>query len=70
MHRLPALVLVLEDRPRSDVATLNDMDRETLRDWLHRYNAEGVDGLKSRKSSGRDLFLIEQQKAYTSPCRA
>ena len=31
------------------------MDRQTLRDWVHRYNAEGIDGLKSHTSPGRAL---------------
>lgn len=63
VRRMLALALVLEGRPRSDAAALNGMDRQTLRDWVHRYNAEGVDGLKSRKSPGREPFLTEQQKA-------
>ena len=29
------------------------MDRQTLRDWVHRYNAEGADGLKDRVRPGR-----------------
>jgi transposase len=36
------------------------MQRQTLRDWVHRYN---VDGLKSRKSPGRVPYRTEQQKA-------
>jgi transposase len=28
------------------------MDRQTLRDWVHRYNAEGLSGLKDRVSAG------------------
>ena len=63
VRRLLALALVLEGCPRSDAAALNGMDRQTLRDWVHRYNAEGVDGLKSRKSPGREPFLTGQQKA-------
>jgi len=29
------------------------MDRQTLRDWVHRYNAEGVAGLVDRPRPGR-----------------
>ena len=54
VRRILALALVLEGRPRSEAAALNGMDRQTLSDWVHRYNAEGVDGLKSRKSPGRE----------------
>lgn len=39
------------------------MDRQTLSDWVHRYNAQGIEGLKSRKSPGRDPFLTATQKA-------
>jgi len=63
VRRLLALALVLEGRPRSEAAALNGMDRQTLRDWVHRYNAEGIEGLKSRRPVGRAPALTEQQKA-------
>lgn len=63
VRRILALALVLEGRPRSEAAALNGMDRQTLRDWVHRYNDEGIDGLKSRKSPGREPFLSAVQKA-------
>jgi hypothetical protein len=28
------------------------MDRQTLRDWVHRYDAEGLAGLSNRRFSG------------------
>jgi transposase len=37
------------------------MDRQTLRDWVHRYNAEGVEGLLDRPRSGRKPRLNEDQ---------
>ena len=63
VRRILALALVLEGRPRTEAAALNGMDRQTLSDWVHRYNADGVDGLKSRKSPGREPFLTAAQKA-------
>ena len=39
------------------------MDRQTLRDWVHRYNDEGVDGLRSRVVPGRPGALNERQLA-------
>jgi len=39
------------------------MDRQTLRDWVHRYNAEGLAGLASRRGSGRPRQLTPEQKA-------
>jgi transposase len=38
------------------------MDRQTLRDWVHRYNESGVDGLKSRTSPGREPRLTDTQQ--------
>jgi hypothetical protein len=46
VRRLLAMAMVLEGRARSVAASSNGMDRQTLRDWVHRYNDEGVDGLK------------------------
>ena len=63
VRRLLALALVLEGHSRTEAAELNGMDRQTLRDWVHRYNAEGVEGLKSRLSPGRSPVLSEGQMA-------
>ena len=46
-----ALAMVLEGYSRTDAAQMNGMDRQTLRDWVHRYNADGVPGLISRLTS-------------------
>ena len=37
------------------------MDRQTLSDWVHRYNAEGVEGLGNRHGSGVKLWLTSDQ---------
>jgi transposase len=34
-----------------------------LRDWVHRYNAEGVDGLVSVRTGGRTAALTAEQMA-------
>jgi transposase len=39
------------------------MDRQTLRDWVHRYNAEGVAGLRDRPRPGRPCALDEGRQA-------
>jgi len=44
--------LVLEGRSRTEAARSCGMDRQTLRDWVHRYNAEGLAGLLDRQRSG------------------
>ena len=61
VRRLLAISLILEGRPREEAARLSGMDRQTLRDWVHRYNAEGVAGLSSRCSPGRPPALNEAQ---------
>ena len=63
VRRLLALALVLDGYSRTEAAVLNGMDRQTLRDWVHRYNAEGVEGLKSRASPGRAPALSQAQMA-------
>ncbi len=50
---LLAIALMLDGWSRTDAARAAGMDRQTLRDWVHRYNAEGVDGLRDRPRSGR-----------------
>ena len=63
VRRLLALALVLEGRSRSEASAQNGMDRQTLRDWVHRYNTAGIDGLKSHSSPGRAPALSAAQMA-------
>ena len=63
VRRLLALSLVLEGRPRREAAEQSGMDRQTLRDWVHRYNNEGIDGLKSRTAPGPTPLLSVAQMA-------
>jgi transposase len=63
VRRLFALALVLEGQDRTRAAELNGMDRQTLRDWVHRYNQEGVEGLLSRPSTGRPRSLSPERRA-------
>jgi len=61
VRRLLAIAAVLDGDSRTEAAEHNGMDRQTLRDWVHRYNAEGVDGLYSRESPGRPPALSAEQ---------
>ena len=47
-RRLLALASVMDGASHSEAARNAGMDRQTLRDWVHRYNAEGVEGLLDR----------------------
>jgi transposase len=62
-RRMLALALVLEGADRRRAAESCGMDRQTLRDWVHRYNTEGLAGLRSRKPPGPFPKLTAQQEA-------
>jgi transposase len=61
--RLLALANALDGMRRDDAARAAGMDRQTLRDWVHRYNAEGIEGLRDRPRPGRPCALDEGQQA-------
>lgn len=62
-RRLLALALVLDGHKREDAARLAGMDRQTLRDWVHRYNADGLAGLGDRHAGGVRRRLSPAQEA-------
>jgi len=66
-RRMLALAMVMEGADRTTAARSCGMDRQTLRDWVHRYNAEGLAGLENRKPSGRpSKFTPEQRQAVVA----
>ena len=44
IRRLLALAAIYDGMNRADAAQVGGMDRQTLRDWAHRFNAEGPVG--------------------------
>jgi transposase len=60
-RRLLAIAMILEGASRLDAARQAGMDRQTLRDWVHRYNASGPAGLVSRKPRGAVAKLTSAQ---------
>jgi transposase len=62
-RRLLAIALILEGICRAQAAQQTGMDRQTLRDWVHRYNEHGVLGLVSRTPPGPTPKLTEGQMA-------
>ncbi len=60
-RRLLSLAAVYDGMSRAEAAQIGGMDRQTLRDWVHRFNAEGVDGLRNRKGAGRRRMLSDAQ---------
>ena len=71
-RRMLALALVLEGASRADAARAAGMERQTLRDWVHRYNAEGLAGLSDRPHAGGPARLLtaEQEAAVAELVRA
>ena len=62
-RRLLSLAAVLDGMDRTTAARIGGMDRQTLRDWVHRFNAHGPDGLKDNWSSGNPSRLSADQQA-------
>ena len=63
-RRLLALALVLEGHSRVEAANSCGMDRQTLRDWVIRYNAHGIAGLSDLpKRGGAAPKLSVEEKA-------
>ena len=61
-RRMLALALVCEGRPRAEAARMCGMDRQTLRDWVHRYNEAGLAGLHDQIGQrGRKPRLSAEQ---------
>lgn len=65
-RRLLAIALVLEGHSRGEAAQACGMERQTLRDWIHRYNAEGLAGLSNRSPPGPAPRLTPAQKAMVA----
>ena len=61
-RRLLALAAVHDGMNRTEAARIGGMDRQTLRDWVHRFNQYGPEGLIDIKPSGRPSKLSEEQK--------
>lgn len=62
-RRLLSLAAVVEGMNRTDAARIGGMDRQTLRDWVHRFNQFGPDGLLDRHAGGVEPRLSAERKA-------
>src|SRR5436305_6959394 len=61
-RRLLSLAAVLDGMSRTEAARLGGMDRQTLRDWVHRFNQHGPEGLKDTWSKGNPARLSAEQE--------
>jgi transposase len=62
-RRILAIANALGGMSREDAARSAGMDRQTLRDWVLRYNGHGLDGLADRDRDGRPPKLSPAEKA-------
>jgi transposase len=62
-RRLLAIAAVYDGMSRADAARVGGMDRQTLRDWAHRFNAEGAAGLINRTAPGNRRRLTPEREA-------
>src|SRR3954451_4662221 len=62
-RRLLSLAAVLDGMSRTEAARIGGMDRQTLRDWVHRFKRHGPDGLKDSWSKGKPPRLSAEQQA-------
>lgn len=60
-RRLLSLAAALDGMNRTEAARIGGMDRQTLRDWVHRFNEIGPDGLKDHRANGSTPRLSPAQ---------
>ena len=63
-RRLLAIAAVLDGASREEAAKIGGMDRQTLRDWVIRFNEQGPDGLINKSSPGAPGKLTKEHKAF------
>jgi transposase len=63
-RRLLAIAAVLDGASREDAAKIGGMDRQTLRDWVIRFNGQGPDGLINIPSPGVPPKLGKKHRAF------
>lgn len=60
VRRILAIAMVLDGTDRKSAAEACGMERQTLRDWVHHYNREGLPGLRERRTSNRKSPLTPE----------
>ena len=62
-RRLLSLAAVRDGMDRGSAAKIGGMDRQTLRDWVHRFNGSGLEGLVDNWTEGPKPRLSAEQLA-------
>lgn len=63
VRRLLAIAAVLDGGSRAEAAKVGGMDRQTLRDWVIRFNEQGPDGLINIPAPGAPAKLDTEHRA-------
>jgi transposase len=63
-RRLLAIAAVLDGSSREEAAKIGGMDRQTLRDWVIRFNEQGPEGLINIPSPGVPPKLGKKHRAF------
>ena len=62
VRRLLAIAAVYDGMRRAAAAAVGGMDRQSLCNWVHRFNADGPEGLHDRKPPGAVPKLTAAEK--------
>jgi transposase len=66
-NRIRIVLLSAEGKSVPEISRMVNLHPINVRKWIHRYQAHGVDGLRSGKSPGRPrLFTPDQRKRIIS----
>lgn len=62
LKRLQVVILAKRGYTAPEVAEATGASRRSLQEWIRRYNADGLDGLKDRRHSGYRRHLSDDQE--------
>lgn len=66
-RRSLSLAAVLDGMSRVEAALIGGMDRQTLRDWVHRFNEAGPEGLFDHRAAGLRRDFRKGKRPNSSP---
>ena len=64
--RLLAVSHFKAGKNRAEVAKTLNISRRIVNDWVANYLSQGIQGLESKKSTGRPSYITEQDKEILS----
>ena len=62
-QRCQIVLLKAQGRKSKEIATICGCGEKSINDWLHRYRAAGIDGLRTKAGRGRPSILSTQTDA-------